>query len=57
MRKIEQWLSVHMDDPKITTKELHNIGRELDQNAVSVKVGNVYPITYGLMANVSLASS
>lgn len=28
--------------------------KELDQQAVSIKAGNVFPITYGLVANVSL---
>lgn len=53
MRKLEKWLSFRMEDPVITMKELYHIGRELDQNTVSIKVANVYPITYGLTANVS----
>lgn len=60
MRKMEKWLNLHMEEPVTSLqemyhrgRELYNIGRELDRNEVSVKVCNVYPITYGLMANVT----
>lgn len=35
----------------ISVEELY-LTRELDQHEVSIKVGNVIPVTYGLVANV-----
>lgn len=52
MHKFEKWISSSKGKSTMSLEELYLIGRELDQNEVSIKAGNVFPITYGLLANV-----
>lgn len=56
MSKLDDWLNSltvqERDQLKIPFQDVHTIGRELDKLTVSLKISNVSPVTYGLLANV-----
>lgn len=56
MRQLEKWISCNKGKSIMSIEELFLTGRELDQNEVSIKVGNVFPITFCVVVNVSLLS-
>lgn len=56
MCKLEAWIIRHREVqqyPVVSFEELYCIGRELEQYQVSVKASNIFPITHGVVANVS----
>lgn len=52
MNKFKVWLDLHEETLKISTNKLCMILNDLDTNAVAIKGGNMYPITYSLAAAV-----
>jgi len=53
MTTFKEWLSVDENRVGIPSDQLSFIINELDTNVVAIKGSNIFPLTYGLAANVS----
>lgn len=49
---MNEWLTEESVRKEIPFEDLFTIGRELDQNVVAIRIGDVFPITYSLVAQV-----
>lgn len=53
MESFKRWLSHEDNRQDIPGDQIPFIINELDTNSVAIKGNNVFPVTYGLVANVS----
>lgn len=52
MSKMKDWFAKEENKQQVSVGELKVILKELDSNAVSIKASNVFPISYGTLADV-----
>lgn len=56
MTTFSDWLTEREVRKQVPFQELYIIGKELDKNAIAIRAGDVFPITYSLVANVRLCN-
>lgn len=54
MNTIKEWLSVDENRKQVPADQVHVILNEVDSNLVALKGNSIFPITYALLANVSV---